>query len=110
MKVLLLNILMLFSVLQHLNSQDSVQYRIIFIGNAGALTAGQELIINDAVKHSVPNKTLALFLGNNIYPSGMQPGDKKKNKLSKEILTSQYIRFSKKRHSGIFYSGYSGLG
>lgn len=46
-----------------------------------------------------------MFLGNNIYPSGMQPGDKKKNKLSKEILASQYVGFRKKGIPVYFIAG-----
>lgn len=75
--------------MQYLFAQDSVQYRIILIGDAGEINAAQKVIFSDAVNRSLPGKTLALFLGDNIYPTGME-FDSAKQKISEGILKSQY--------------------
>ena len=80
---------MLVMVIQYLTAQDSIQYRLLLIGDAGEINPAQKAILADAASRSLPGKTLALFLGDNIYPKGMEidPG---KQAISEAILRSQY--------------------
>lgn len=75
--------------LQYLSAQDSVQYRILLIGDAGEMNATQQAILADAAHRSLPGKTLALFLGDNIYPAGVEAKAGKREN-SEAILRSQF--------------------
>jgi hypothetical protein len=105
MKFFLLNIFILAFALEPLNAQNLVEQRIILIGNAGSITGEQKAILDNAVKQALPGKTIALFLGNNVYPSGMQLGDKKHRPTSQDILRSQFIGFRKKSIPVYFIPG-----
>ncbi|HEX8277412.1 MAG TPA: hypothetical protein VF540_01910, partial [Segetibacter sp.] len=107
MKKLLLNILIFFFSFQQLHSQDSIQYRIILLGNAGEITREQKGILDNAIQNSISKKTIALFLGNNIYPKGMELGDKKSAQISQDILRSQYTGFRNKGVPVYFIPGIS---
>lgn len=70
-------------------AQEDVQYRLILIGDAGEINATQQAILKDAVSKYINGKTAALFLGDNIYPKGVEfAGNEKENALN--ILRSQY--------------------
>ena len=89
MKKLYLLFYCLSGCLLHAAAQDDVQYRVILIGDAGEINPTQQAIIKDAISKSIPGKTIALFLGDNIYPRGLElPPDKKEAALN--ILRSQY--------------------
>jgi hypothetical protein len=62
---------------------------VILIGDAGEINAAQRSILSDAVNRSLPGKTIALFLGDNIYPAGMENGAEKR-KTSEAVLRSQF--------------------
>jgi hypothetical protein len=53
--------------------KDSITQRIILIGDGGSLTNGRHPV-RDAVRKLIKldKKTTVLFLGDNIYPSGLQ--------------------------------------
>jgi hypothetical protein len=53
--------------------KDTITQRIILIGDGGSLTNGRHPV-RDAVRKLIPldKKTTVLFLGDNIYPSGLQ--------------------------------------
>lgn len=71
-------------------AQDSVVNRIIFIGDAGEMNFKQETIIPLAAELVLKGKTTVMFLGDNIYPSGMGlPGSKEESETA-VILRSQY--------------------
>ncbi|WP_113654815.1 BamA/TamA family outer membrane protein [Pedobacter namyangjuensis] len=71
-------------------SQESVKYRVILIGDAGEMNTGQFESLKDAAKHVIKGKTTTLFLGDNIYPSGMAiPGYGDFSETS-NILNSQF--------------------
>ena len=73
----LLNTFLLLAFLQQAHSQDSVRYRVILIGDAGEISEEQKAVISDAVEKNIAGKTIAFFLGDNIYPKGMElPGSK----------------------------------
>ncbi len=74
---------------------DSVKYRVIFIGDAGEMDTQQGAVLQHAVKNIVPGKTMAMYLGDNIYPRGMGlPGSLERGETEK-ILESQYQPFRK---------------
>ena len=76
-------------------AQDSIQQRIILIGDAGEINPVQKAILADAINRSFPGKTTALFLGDNIYPKGLElSGDKKTS--TETILRSQFEDLRKK--------------
>lgn len=79
---------------QCLCAQNKVEQRIILIGDAGKINAAQKAILRDAISRSLPGKTIAVFLGDNIYPKGMElSGDKKTT--SQDILRSQFDELRK---------------
>lgn len=70
-------------------AQDSLQCRIILIGDAGEVNAAQQAILSSAIEKKIPGKTIVLFLGDNVYPQGIElSGDKKDS--SVRILRSQF--------------------
>jgi len=71
-------------------AQDSIRYRVILIGDAGEVNSQQQSVINTASDRILPGKTTVLFLGDNIYPRGMDlPGGKEEGK-TQQILKSQF--------------------
>ena len=72
-------------------AQDSVVHRVIFIGDAGEMNADQKAVIQSAADKILYNKTTVIYLGDNIYPTGMAlPGTKNETQ-TKEIIQSQYV-------------------
>ena len=54
------------------HAQDSIRYRIIFIGDAGEINPEQSTVIPAAADHILPGKTTVVYvLGDNVYPRGM---------------------------------------
>ncbi len=86
--ILLLNVLLLpFMV----TAQDSpVSRRIILMGDAGEINSGQQAVIRHAAGQVLPGKTMALYLGDNIYPRGMGLPGSSEEKQTQQILLSQY--------------------
>lgn len=87
-KVLLIGFL-LVQVL--VNAQkDSITQRIILIGDAGQLTNGKHPVV-DAVKKNIPldNKTTVIYLGDNLYKSGLPDVEYKNYDVAKAILDTQ---------------------
>jgi len=82
------------ATLQCIYAQDSLQYRIILIGDAGEITTAQQAILADAVKRSLPGKTMALFLGDNVYPKGLETSEPQKM-TTEAILRSQFVALRK---------------
>ncbi len=90
MRKLLFSTALLFAGLQHGVAQDAVQYRVILIGDAGEINEAQKAVILDAVQQNIAGKTITLFLGDNIYPKGLELPGNKSEQSSKDILRSQY--------------------
>jgi hypothetical protein len=69
---------------------DSISRRIILIGDAGQLTDGKHPVVN-AVKKNIPldNKTTVLYLGDNLYRSGLPDVEYKNYNLAKAVLDTQ---------------------
>jgi hypothetical protein len=89
MKAIVL-LLISISVISVAQSQDSVRYRVIFIGDAGEMNAEQQKSLKYAANHILPGKTSVIYLGDNIYPRGMGLPGTKEEDTAKKILESQY--------------------
>src|SRR5690349_974442 len=52
--------------------QDSIQARIVLIGDAGQLTKGKQPVISSVKKNiKLDKKTAVLYLGDNLYTYGL---------------------------------------
>lgn len=71
-------------------AQDSVKYRVIFIGDAGEMNPAQQESLKNAAKHVIAGKTTVMYLGDNIYPKGMGLPGSKEEEATKQILKSQF--------------------
>lgn len=89
-KIIYCSTIILLAVLSS-HAQDSIVKRIIFIGDAGEINHQQSSLIPDAAKHILPNKTTVLFLGDNIYPTGMALASSSEAEKTKQILRSQFV-------------------
>src|SRR5258708_28322289 len=70
--------------------KDTIEARIILIGDAGELTNGHHPVV-DAVKQTIPldAKTTILFLGDNLYKTGLPDEQYSSYKASNAVLDSQ---------------------
>jgi hypothetical protein len=84
--ILLTNLLAYHSV----HAQDSIRYRVIFIGDAGEMNPRQRVDLQHAANEIVPGKTTVVYLGDNIYPRGMGLPGTKDETAGEELLKSQY--------------------
>lgn len=71
-------------------AQDSVKYRVILIGDAGEMDMQQSAVLKHAAGSIIKNKTIVMYLGDNIYPTGMGLPGSKEEEQTKKILQSQY--------------------
>ncbi|WP_462249109.1 metallophosphoesterase [Ferruginibacter sp.] len=71
-------------------AQDSLQARIILIGDAGQLTNGRHPVVA-AVKNNIPinEKTTIIFLGDNLYKTGLPDNSLPTYEVAKAPLDSQ---------------------
>jgi Omp85 superfamily domain/Calcineurin-like phosphoesterase len=101
MKKLLLIIIFIQAYAQCLYAQDEVQQRIILIGDAGEINTAQKAILTDAISRSLPGKTMALFLGDNVYPRGIElSGDKK---IASEIILRSQFEGLRKNNTPVYF-------
>ncbi len=72
------------------SAQDSIQARIVLIGDAGQLTLGKQPVVN-AVRNIVPmdDKTIVLYLGDNLYKTGLPDETLPTYEIAKAPLDSQ---------------------
>ncbi|MEO6230024.1 MAG: BamA/TamA family outer membrane protein [Ferruginibacter sp.] len=73
--------------------QDSIKYSILLIGDAGEINPAQQSVIAAAVKNATPGKSIAVYLGDNIYSNGMGLNADDATKNSIDILRSEYQPF-----------------
>lgn len=71
-------------------AQDSLQARIVLIGDAGELTNGRHPVV-EAVKKNVPltQKTTFIYLGDNLYKTGLPDNSLPTYDIAKAPLDSQ---------------------
>lgn len=86
-------------------AQDSIRYRIIFIGDAGEIDAQQKSVLTNASSHIIPNKTSVMYLGDNIYPRGIGLPGSTEEETTKQILQSQYMPMRSKGAPVYFVPG-----
>jgi hypothetical protein len=82
----LLGLIIAFGV----NAQDSIVRRVILIGDAGEISKFQQHIIPLAAGMVIKDKTTVLYLGDNIYPTGMALPGSKNEQATGDILRSQF--------------------
>lgn len=80
----------LFAIQTTVLSQDSIQARIVLIGDAGQLTNGRHPVVG-AVKKTIPlnSKTTIIFLGDNLYKTGLPDNSIPTYETAKAPLDSQ---------------------
>jgi hypothetical protein len=62
-----------------IDRKDDPSYRLILIGDAGAPTPNDEtLALLGVWGDALPSRTTVLFLGDNVYPSGVRDGDRRR--------------------------------
>ncbi|MCZ4245722.1 BamA/TamA family outer membrane protein [Pedobacter punctiformis] len=71
-------------------AQKEVKYRVILFGDAGEMNSGQTQDLKNAAKQIIPQKTTVLYLGDNIYPTGMGLPGSVEEEDTKKILRSQF--------------------
>ncbi len=84
-------------------SQDSIQARVVLIGDAGALTNGRNPVV-EAAKKNVPltENTTFVYLGDNLYKTGLPDNTLPTYALAKAPLDSQ-IHISASGKSRVFF-------
>jgi hypothetical protein len=81
---------LLFLIPCAVKAQDTVVQRIIYIGDAGEADKQQGGVLTHAQGKIIPGKTTVIYLGDNIYPTGMGLPGSKEEKETEGILQSQY--------------------
>ena len=83
-------ILLLFIYESGFTQSDSIQARIILIGDAGQLNYGRQPVV-DAARNLIPmdDKTTVLFLGDNLYKTGLPEDFLPGYEAAKDVLDSQ---------------------
>jgi Omp85 superfamily domain/Calcineurin-like phosphoesterase len=101
-KGLMLILLALFSVTA-MHAQDSVQATIVLIGDAGKLNSGHHPVVS-AVKKRVPmdKNTTVLFLGDNLYKTGLPDNSLPTYEIAKAPLDSQ-IHIAGKSDAKVYF-------
>ncbi|HVU85633.1 MAG TPA: hypothetical protein VHC50_12370, partial [Puia sp.] len=90
MKYFFFTLISLLLALPAARAQDSIWYRVIFIGDARDMKDRQRLDLQHAANEILPGKTTVVYLGDNVYPRGMGlPGTEDAEK-GKAILRSQF--------------------
>jgi hypothetical protein len=103
-KKFILSVLLSFMCLHLTTAQNTIQQRIILIGDAGENNDIQKSIIGHALNNTLANKTVALFLGDNVYPKGVELSGEAKDK-TLAIFRSQFEALRKKDVPVYFISG-----
>jgi UDP-2,3-diacylglucosamine pyrophosphatase LpxH len=84
---------------------DSIISRVIFIGDAGEMDAGQSAVIKHAAGNVLKGKTIVMFLGDNIYPKGIGLPGSAEEAETKAILRSQFTPMRAKGSPVYFIPG-----
>jgi len=90
MSKIIITIWILFAIQAVVHAQDSIQARIILIGDAGQLTNGKHPVVN-SVKKNIPltEKTTIIYLGDNLYKTGLPDNSLPTYAIAKAPLDSQ---------------------
>ena len=84
-------------------AQDSIQARIVLIGDAGQLTKGRHPVVS-AVKNNITldKKTTIIFLGDNLYKTGLPDNTLPTYDIAKAPLDSQ-IQIAGKSDAKVYF-------
>jgi hypothetical protein len=87
-------------------AQDSIDRRIILVGDAGSLVGGKAPVL-DAIRNLVPldNKTTVLYLGDNLYHDGLPDEQAAFYDEARTVLDSQVALISKTKANGYMIPG-----
>ena len=103
MKKLVLILGGLFALQTFAMAQDSIQARIILIGDAGQLTNGRHPVVNAAKKMiTFDKKTTVVFLGDNLYKTGLPDNAVPTYAVAKAPLDSQ-IQIAGKSDAKVYF-------
>ena len=93
----------LFAMQTFAVAQDSIQARIILIGDAGQLTNGRHPVVNAAKKMiTFDKKTTVVFLGDNLYKTGLPDNTLPTYDIAKAPLDSQ-IQIGGKSDAKVYF-------
>lgn len=101
----ILSLVLIVHCVSILHGQDSIRYRMIFIGDAGEMNEGQKEVISQASNLIIANKTTVMYLGDNIYPRGMGLPGSRQEEATRQILQSQYMPMRSKGAPVYFVPG-----
>ena len=103
MKRLAIFLLYVSACIPLVNAQDSIQARIVLIGDAGQLTNGRHPVVA-AVKNHIPlnEKTTIVFLGDNLYKTGLPDNSLPTYDIAKAPLDSQ-IQIAGKSKAKVYF-------
>ena len=98
-----LALLGLFALQAVVAAQDSIQARIVLIGDAGQLTKGRHPVVS-AVKNNIilDKKTTVIFLGDNLYKTGLPDNSLPTYDIAKAPLDSQ-IQIAGKTDAKVYF-------
>ncbi len=86
--------------------EDSLDRRIIFVGDAGSLVDGRAPVL-DAIRNLVPldEKTIVLYMGDNLYHDGLPDEQAAFYTEARSVLDSQIALISKTKAIGYMIPG-----
>lgn len=102
-KIILVAFLVLINLV--VSAQEKIKYRVILIGDAGEMNPFQARALSNAAKQVIPQKTTVIYLGDNVYPTGMGLPGSKEEETSKKILQSQFVPMRKMGAAVYFVPG-----
>jgi len=84
-------------------NRDSIQSKIVIIGDAGVLINGRQPVIEAVRKNvSLNEKTVVIFLGDNLYDNGLPDESSPEYTSLKTVLESQIV-FAKGSRANIYF-------
>jgi len=93
----------LFALNSIAEAQDSIQARIVLIGDAGQLTNGRHYVVSAAKRNVLfDKKTTVVFLGDNLYKTGLPDNSLPTYAIAKAPLDSQ-IHIAGKADTKVYF-------
>lgn len=86
-------------------AQDSIKYRVIFIGDAGEINPQQMNVLTHAANNIIAGKTTVMYLGDNVYPYGFGLPGSSEEEQGKQILRNQFTPMRAKGAPTYFLPG-----
>src|SRR5687767_14621923 len=103
MRILLLAFLSVFFLINSTKAQDSIQSRIILIGDAGDLKDGKHPVLSAVrQKARIDQKTTIIYLGDNLYSTGLPDDQAPLYDIRRAILDSQ-VSIADKTQAKVYF-------